>query len=152
MGREEIKGSILFRKGDERDAEEIALIESMSFKTPWSKEMILSEMREPLAHFFVAVLGESIVGYYGFLHITDELHILNVAVHPEHRSKGIGTALMGHLLEEGRKLSARAITLEVRESNQSAIRLYERTGFCLAGVRPHYYTDKENALIYWLEL
>ena len=49
-------------------------------------------------------------------------------------------------------MNARAATLEVRESNRTAIRLYERAGFELAGVRPHYYMDKENALIYWLEL
>jgi len=151
MGREEI-AKTGFRVGREEDADAIARIESLSFKTPWSKDMILSEMREPLAHFFVALKREEVIGYYGFLHITDELHILNVAVDPDCRGMGVGTALMAHLLEEGRRLAARAITLEVRESNQSAIRLYERAGFVLAGVRPHYYTDKENALIYWLEL
>ena len=114
--------------------------------------MILSEMREPISRFSVATISEKVVGYYGFLHILDELHILNVAVDPDYRGKGLGKKLMAHLIAQGRVLAARAITLEVRESNLTAIRLYEGAGFELAGVRPHYYTDKENALIYWLEL
>lgn len=141
-----------FRSAEGKDVAEIARIEALSFKTPWSVEMILSEMREPISHFTVVTLDNCVIGYFGYLHILDELHILNVAVDPDHRGKGVGKELMTRLLDEARDLSARAITLEVRESNQSAIRLYERTGFVLAGVRPHYYTDKENALIYWLEL
>lgn len=143
---------VSIREATERDANEIARIELLSFRTPWSEEMILSEMREPLSTFFVAVFQDNVIGYYGFLHILDELHILNVAVDPTFRQKGIGNKLIAHLVEKARALSARAVTLEVRESNLPAIRLYEKFGFVSAGVRPHYYTDKENALIYWLEL
>ena len=142
----------IFRAAAESDVESIARIEALSFKTPWSREMILSEMKEPISRFFVAEVAGKVVGYYGFLHILDELHILNVAVDPDFRGRGLGKKLMAHLISEARALCARAITLEVRESNLSAIRLYEGAGFLLAGVRPHYYTDKENALIYWLEL
>ena len=143
---------VSIREATERDANEIARIELLSFRTPWSEEMILSEMREPLSTFFVAVFQDNVIGYYGFLHILDELHILNVAVDPTFRQKGIGNKLIAHLVEKACALSARAVTLEVRESNLPAIRLYEKFGFVSAGVRPHYYTDKENALIYWLEL
>ncbi len=136
----------------EKDAAEIARIEKLCFSTPWSQEMILSEMREPLSSFFVAVSDQKIIGYYGFLHILDELHILNVAVDPAFRMRGVGSSLIAHLIERAHALSARAVTLEVRESNLAAIKLYEKYGFVCAGVRPHYYTDKENALIYWLEL
>lgn len=140
-----------FREATESDADIIAHIESLSFKTPWSKEMILSEIKEPISHFFLAVTQERVVGYFGFLHILDELHILNVAVDPDFRRMGVGKAMMAILKEQLTRLSCRAATLEVRESNSDAIRLYERAGFTLAGVRPHYYMDKENALIYWLE-
>ena len=143
---------ILVREAMEQDAPSIAHIEALSFKTPWSEEMILSEMKEPLSRFYVAVAKDSIIGYFGFLHILDELHILNVAVDPDYRGQGVGKILMAHLLSVAKELSVHAITLEVRESNISAIHLYEKSGFVLAGVRPHYYTDKENALIYWLEL
>ena len=143
---------VSIRAATEQDVAEIARIELVSFKTPWSEEMILSEMREPLSSFFVAVFQHKIIGYYGFLHILDELHILNVAVDPDLRQKGVGKKLIEHLVEQARALSARAVTLEVRESNLPAIRLYESFEFACAGVRPHYYTDKENALIYWLEL
>lgn len=140
------------REATDADAPHIASIEAVSFKCPWTQDMILSEMREPLASFYVAVSGDTVIGYYGFLHISDELHILNVAVHPDFRGKGVGMSMMTHLKERAASLSARAITLEVRESNLVAKRLYERVGFVLAGTRPHYYMDKENALIYWLEL
>ena len=147
-----MREDLLFRGAEEKDVPDIARIEALSFKSPWSTEMIFSEMKEPISHFTVATLKDKVVGYFGFLHILDELHILNVAVDPEYREQGVGKCLMNRLLEEAKQLSARAVTLEVRESNQSAIRLYERVGFMLSGVRPHYYTDKENALIYWLEL
>ena len=143
---------LTFRVGTEADVDDIALIEAKSFKTPWSREMILSEMREPISRFYLAISDGKTIGYYGFLHILDELHILNVAVDPDFRRQGVGRELMAHLKTVAGELSARAVTLEVRESNLSAIRLYERAGFSLAGVRPRYYTDKENALIYWLEL
>ena len=143
---------LMIREATERDVAEIARIEKLSFVTPWSEGMILSEMKEPLSAFFVAVYQNNIIGYYGFLHILDELHILNVAVDPSFRNRKIGSELIAHLIKQARALSARAITLEVRESNTPAIALYEKFGFVSAGVRPHYYTDKENALIYWLEL
>ena len=143
---------VLLREATDEDVPAIAEIESLSFDQPWTREMILSEMREPLSHFFVAVLGGAVIGYYGFIHILDELHILNVAVSPDFRGRGVGTLLMKDLTERAYSLSARAVTLEVRQSNVAAIRLYERVGFVLSGVRPRYYTDKENALIYWLEL
>ena len=143
--------ALTFREASESDAEVIAQIESLSFKTPWTKDMVLSEIREPISHFYLAVTEDGVAGYYGFLHILDELHILNVAVDPSFRRQGVGGAMMSHLKEEMKRLSCRAATLEVRESNSEAIKLYERAGFSLAGVRPHYYMDKENALIYWLE-
>ncbi len=143
---------LFVREASLADAALIAEIEALSFKTPWSYDMVLSEMKEAYSHFYVAVSGDQVIGYYGFLHISDELHILNVAVHPEFRERGVGSLLMSDLTERALALSARALTLEVRESNLAAIRLYERAGFVLAGTRPHYYMDKENALIYWKEL
>ena len=142
----------LIRAATDEDAKEIARIEALSFPAPWTEEMVRSEIREPIARFFVALDGDAIIGYYGFLHILDELHILNVAVDPNYRRRKVGTRLIEHLLEQARVLSARALTLEVRESNLPAISLYEKHGFRSVGIRPHYYTDKENALIYWLEL
>jgi len=142
----------ILREATDADVNAITAIEALSFKTPWTYDMILSEMRESLSTFVVAVSGDTVIGYYGFLHISDELHILNVAVTPDFRRKGVGTLMMADLKARAVSLSARAITLEVRESNHVAKRLYERVGFVLAGVRPRYYMDKENALIYWLEL
>lgn len=142
----------VFRHATEEDADFLAQVESLCFNDPWNKEMLLSEMREPHATFILCLSQDIPIGYFSFLHIIDELHILNVAVLPEYQNQGYGRELVGKLLMEAAHMNARAITLEVRQSNAKAIALYESVGFKLAGTRPHYYKDKENALIYWKEL
>lgn len=142
----------VFRYATEEDAVFLAQVESLCFKDPWTKDMLLSEMREPHATFVLCLSQDIPIGYFSFLHIIDELHILNVAVLPEYQGGGYGRALVGRLIKEALYMGARAITLEVRQSNVKAIALYESVGFQLAGTRPHYYMDKENALIYWKEL
>ena len=82
--------------------------------------------------------------------VFDEVHINNVAIRPIYRGMGMGTALLRHVLAEGRRLGARRATLEVRASNTGARRLYERLGFYVAGTRRNYYTNPvEDALILW---
>jgi ribosomal-protein-alanine N-acetyltransferase len=82
--------------------------------------------------------------------VFDEIHINNVALRPHYRGRGIGTALLRHVLAEGRQLGARRATLEVRASNEAACRLYQRLGFYVAATRRNYYTNPvEDALILW---
>jgi [ribosomal protein S18]-alanine N-acetyltransferase len=82
--------------------------------------------------------------------VFDEVHINNLAVAPAHRGRGYGTELLRHALAEGRRLGARRATLEVRQSNLAAQRLYARLGFRVAGRRPAYYTHPvEDAFILW---
>jgi len=82
--------------------------------------------------------------------VFDEIHINNIALRPQHRGHGYGTALMHHVLAEARRLGARRATLEVRAGNMGARRLYERLGFYVAGTRRNYYTNPvEDALILW---
>jgi ribosomal-protein-alanine N-acetyltransferase len=138
-----------------RSAEEIEsvlAIERASFSNPWTREMYLSELGNTgVAYFFLARDDtREVVGFCSFWRILDELHINNLAVQPERRRQGIASALLTRVLQEGTKLGARRATLEVRQSNERARRLYERFGFAVSGVRRGYYTNPvEDALVLW---
>ena len=126
----------------------IAELEKQCFSQPWSEKSLAEELENENSHFLVAVCDE-IAGYIGVQEICGEAYITNVAVFENYRKQGIGRALMKAACEgaEGRKCEF--ITLEVRESNSSAIALYESEGFEVAGVRKNFYSDPtENGLIY----
>jgi ribosomal-protein-alanine N-acetyltransferase len=92
------------------------------------------------------------IGFCSFWKVTDELHINNLAVLPDFRRMGVGSALLSFVMAEGVRLGARRATLEVRRSNEAARRLYERFGFTIAGMRPGYYSRPvEDALVLWRE-
>jgi ribosomal-protein-alanine N-acetyltransferase len=104
-----------------------------------------------VCHIFVVRTPEQrVAGFCAFWLVVDEIHINNVAMRPALRGQGIGTQLMKRVFEEAKRLGARRATLEVRRSNESARRLYERLGFAITGTRPNYYTNPvEDALILW---
>ena len=90
--------------------------------------------------------GGAVIGYSLYWHVADELHLLNVAVAPSERRRGIGRALMHELFEYATQHGARRVLLEVRKTNVAAIRLYESLGFEHLRVRTRYYDDGEDAL------
>ena len=127
---------------------QVAEIEAECFSVPWSREMLLPELSNPLARFFVAVENGKAVGYCGMHNVAGECSITNVAVLPQWRRKGIACALVETLDGRARAENADFITLEVRESNLPAISLYEKHGFERVGVRKGYYTHPtENAIL-----
>ncbi len=133
------------------DLDAIERIEKASYPTPWSRSMFTSELAKPSSHSLAAVTpaGE-LVGYLILSRYVDAWHVMNVAVAPEYRRHGIASALLEQLFEITRDDARRGYTLEVRVSNVSAIRLYERFDFKPCGVRRGYYTDnREDALIMW---
>ena len=130
---------------------EINLIEQDSFKEPWSQEAYEKEISNPLANYRVITFEDKVVAYGGFWKILDEADINNIAVKKEYRGKGYGKMLMNALIEDAKKQNIKAMTLEVRVTNKSAIALYKKLGFKEAGIRKNYYSDKEDALIMWLE-
>jgi ribosomal-protein-alanine N-acetyltransferase len=137
---------------DADDLEGVLQVEQESFTNPWTREMYSWELQNrSVCHIFVVRTPDcSVAGFCAFWLVFGEIHINNVAMRPEYRSQGIGTALIHHVLAEARRLGARRATLEVRESNTGARRLYERLGFYVAGTRRHYYTNPvEDALILW---
>lgn len=136
------------------DIDDILRIETISFTNPWTREMYLSELEHrDVSFFYIAcdAVGEA-VGFCSCWLVLDEIHINNLAVLPEHRRGGVASALIEHVLKEGRSRGARRATLEVRRSNAPALKLYEKFGFAVTGVRRGYYTKPdEDALILWRE-
>ena len=133
------------------DLDAIQEIEQVSYPTPWSRSMFATELAKPSSLSLGAVdeAGE-LIGYLVLSRYVDAWHVMNVAVSPAWRRKGVATALLRRLLDETRNDGQRGYTLEVRVSNVGAISLYERFGFRTKGVRRGYYTDnREDALIMW---
>ena len=135
-----------------RDLNAIEEIERRAYPTPWSRSMFASELAKPSSICLGAFDAESgrLVGYLIISRYVDAWHVMNVAVEPAERRRGIATTLLERLFELTGGRSRRGYTLEVRVSNTGAIRLYERLGFRPRGVRRGYYTDnREDALIMW---
>lgn len=118
----------------------------------WSETLFFDEIGDENKYYAVYSNDEGEVGFGSYVQIFDEGHILNIAVLPSHRQKGIGTKILENLIETGIKNGISAFTLEVRVSNVAAQKLYERMGFVNVGARKKYYPDKEDAYIYWLYL
>jgi len=136
------------------DLEYIYEIERLSFSIPWPMEAFVRELTSNrLAHYLTVRDKDRVAAYGGMWLILDEAHITNLAVHPAYRRKGIGRMLLKGMIEYGISNGIKSFTLEVRESNHAAIKLYEGAGFVKAGTRKGYYSDtNENAIIMWLEL
>lgn len=136
------------------DIDQVLEIEALSFKTPWLRASFENELlMNNLARYMVCTEDGMIAGYIGCWHIVDEGHITNIAVHPNFRRQGIGKLLIEELMRYARSEKIESLTLEVRVTNEPAIKLYQSFGFKSAGVRPKYYQDtNEDALIMWAQL
>lgn len=136
-------------KGD--DLDEVLAIEHLCFTYPFSRSLFESELNQPAATLLVARDGESLVGYIDFWKVVDEIHLINIAVHPDYQRKGIATQLFQAMLRvspsplEGE--GGRKIYLEVRVSNEGAKKFYEKMGFQVIGIRKGYYPDGEDAYV-----
>jgi ribosomal-protein-alanine N-acetyltransferase len=126
-------------------------IEAASFSTAWPANAFANEIRDnKLAHYFIGRLDERIVAYGGIWVILEDSHVTTIAVHPHFRGRRFGEEMMLKLLDEAIARGASWITLEVRESNVSAQKLYRKYGFTTVSTRRGYYSDNgENALVMW---
>ncbi|MBQ1829649.1 MAG: ribosomal protein S18-alanine N-acetyltransferase [Ruminococcus sp.] len=125
----------------------VAAIEAECFSHPWSKKSLEESLEKENSLFLVAVEDEKVIGYVGMEVIVDEGYIFNVAVSADYRRRGVGYALVRELVTYSMKNSLCFITLEVRESNSSAISLYSKFGFIKAGERKNYYSDPTEAAV-----
>jgi ribosomal-protein-alanine N-acetyltransferase len=131
------------------DLPSVLAIERRSFQTPWSLAMFVLELSKPSGICLAALEDGVIIGYLVCSRYDTVWHLMNVAVEPPKQRQGIATALLERLFEQADKPSEQ-YTLEVRTSNEGAIRLYEHFGFRAAGRRRAYYHDnREDALIMW---
>lgn len=134
------------------DLDQVCALEAESFTNPWTREMLARELQHSdVARVYVLRLADgAIVAFCTCWIIFDELHVNTIAVAPVRRRQGLGLLLMRHVLAEAARTGAERATLEVRRSNEAALRLYERLGFRITAVRPRYYTrPEEDALILW---
>ena len=141
-----------YRRLELRDLNAIEKIERASYRTPWSRSMFAGELAKPSSISLGAFDPDSgaLLGYLIISRYVDAWHVMNLAVAPKHRRKRIASGLLERLFEVTAGEGRRGYTLEVRVSNDVAIKLYEQAGFKPRGVRRGYYTDnREDALIMW---
>lgn len=126
----------------------VAALETICFSDPWSENSVSSELKNKLALWLVAEENGTVAGYIGSQTCGEESDVMNVAVHPDFRRRGIAEALVNALVEELKAIGSHCLTLEVRASNAPAIALYEKMGFSEIGRRKNYYRNpREDALI-----
>ncbi len=141
---------VIYRRMTPEDVPFISKLEEETFSMPWSASSFLEMISKEDARYYVAEEDGRILGGCGVLMVAGEGNITNVVIAPASRNRGIGTAMLQHLMMEGDKEGLTAYTLEVRVSNVVAIHVYEKLGFESVGVRPGFYEKpSEDALIFW---
>lgn len=132
-----------------KDIDEVHEIEMYSFDKPWQKESFVREiMNNCYAFYLVARDRKKIVAYGGIWLMQTEAHITTLAVLPEYRQRGVAGKFVKALMQLARKKGAEKMSLEVRPSNRIALKLYEKQGFFINGIKKKYYLE-EDAYIMW---
>ncbi len=127
---------------------QIAELEKLCFSDPWSENSVAGELENPLSLWLVALDGDCVAGYVGSQSVLGETDMMNIAVAPNYRRQGVAEALVEELVRQLAENGNHSLTLEVRVSNDAAIRLYEKLQFVQIGRRPNYYhSPKEDAFI-----
>ena len=144
-------GGLVIEVMAQGDLPAVLRIEGVSFTTSWPANAFSNEIRDnKLAHYFVGRLDGEVVAYGGIWVILEDSHITTIAVHPDFRGRRLGEEMLLKLLDEAIAEGASWITLEVRESNEAAQKLYRKYGFTTVSTRRGYYSDNgENALVMW---
>ena len=130
-----------------QDLDLIAEILETDFDNFWNYNVFKSELENRNSKYLVAKINNTIVGFAGIIPIVDECEISNIVVHKDFRNQKIGSFLLQQLINLAISLNLKIINLEVRESNIYAIKLYEKFGFEVCGLRKKYYDNTENAIL-----
>jgi ribosomal-protein-alanine N-acetyltransferase len=152
VGFEEMEWEkVVLQKMDIKDLDEVFSIETSDSLTPWSKNIFVEEMRNPLAYCFVMKTEDGskqpVIGFICFRNITEESELLNIGVRPDYRQLGIGKKLMHFYIDFSRQRGIQTFYLEVHSSNQSAIHLYQLFSYQPSGMRKKFYQGKFDALL-----
>lgn len=118
-----------------------------NFDNFWNYNVFKNELENGNSKYLIAKIGNEIVGFAGIIPIVDEADISNIVVHKDFRNQKIGSCLLEGLINLASSLGLKCINLEVRESNIPAIKLYEKYGFVVCGLRKKYYNNSENAIL-----
>lgn len=132
------------------DLPEVMEIERLSFNSPWSQGLFLHELKVPFSRVRVMRLannGRKLVGYVCWWVVGPEVHLLNLAVHPDYRRSGLGRTLLELVLGDAGAVHAESVSLEVETDNARAQSLYRSYGFEECGLRKNYYGRGQHALI-----
>ena len=140
------------RAWEEKDISVIAEMEKRCFSDAWTEGMLYDSYRLPIYRCFLAEEGGQVCGYCIVIVLFEDAEVANIAVDAPHRGRGIAKALMEKMHTEARLAGAQQSLLEVRVSNENAIKLYERFGYERYGKRARYYADGEDALLMRKEL
>lgn len=139
---------MIITKMTESHVQQIAELEKLCFNDPWSVNSIASELDNRLSLWLVALEGDQVVGYVGSQTVLGETDMMNIAIHPDHRKRGIATDLICGLIKELTAQGSHSLMLEVRVSNLPAVSLYKKLSFKQVGIRKNYYRNpREDALI-----
>lgn len=142
---------MIIRRMTEQDIPVVAKLEQMIFTDPWSENVYKQTLALDNVVYLVVEEDGEVIGVSGIQNIVGDGEITNVMIAPEYRGRGYAYQMLQSLLEEGAKIGVTDYTLEVRCSNENAIRLYEKLGFVSEGIRPGFYEHpKEDAVIMWL--
>ena len=133
------------------DVPGVCAVDRHCFPQPWADTTFLAEITNTVGYYRVAEAGGEIVGYIGSHIIIDEAHVTTFGVRPDLRRRHIGERLLVDVLEQALRSGCRRVTLEVRESNEGAIRLYRKYGFAPVTRRRGYYEEGEDAVVMWIE-
>lgn len=142
------------RLAGEADLDEVAALEAASFTSPWSRDMLARELRNAAVSRVYVLRDQAgtVIAFCACWFLADEVHINSLAVKESARRRGHATTLLRSVFQEAIAQGARRATLEVRRSNEAALRLYRQLGFDVRGVRPKYYASpEEDALVLWSE-
>ena len=147
------------RKMEEEDLPMVMEIENLCFIKPWSEKNFLYEMYEnPYANLWVIELSnpslglKSVVGFVDYWQTFDSGTLCQIAIHPELQGNGVGSQLLDEVVKDAYAKKIRTLTLEVRRTNEKAIKLYKKFGFIYSHVKEGYYDDGEDALYMILEV
>ena len=140
--------SFLIRPMEEQDVPQVAALDEICFSVPWSEKSLAGELDNELADWLICQIDGAVVGYVGAQTVLDEADLMNLAVSPDARRKGIAQALLKALMARLYDRGARSLTLDARVGNVPALSLYGRLGFQVVGRRKNYYEKpQEDAFI-----
>ncbi|WP_174615763.1 ribosomal protein S18-alanine N-acetyltransferase [Virgibacillus ihumii] len=147
-------GELIIREMKLSDTQEVMQVETASYAAPWPKDIFLQEVaNNHYAHYYVVEADGKIVGYAGMWLVIDDAQITNIAIAPAYRGQKFGQQLFYYTMEQAVLMGAKRLSLEVRESNVAAQRMYRKFGLVPGGIRKNYYTDnQEDAIVMWVNL